>query len=226
MIEFVIHGRGGRGGVTLAKLLAGAYYRRGLHVQAFGFYGAERTGAPVQAYVRVDEREIDVYGPITSPDHVIIVDPSLASPASVTGERPGGWTIVNCAGPLSPSPPCSPGARSRRVDADSIAVAHHLGTHAVPIVNTALLGAAARVLGLALGRRGGRAGRRRLRRRQRDGGAGRVRAGRRRGRAGGDPRARAERRTPSLSFLDERVGTRPEYPHGRLGLAASAHARS
>ena len=40
MIEFVIHGRGGRGGVTLAKLIAGAYYRRGLHVQAFGIYGA------------------------------------------------------------------------------------------------------------------------------------------------------------------------------------------
>ena len=56
MIEFVIHGRGGRGGVTLAKLIAGAYFLRGLHVQAFGVYGAERTGAPVQAYVRVDER--------------------------------------------------------------------------------------------------------------------------------------------------------------------------
>ena len=26
MIELVIHGRGGRGGVTLAKLIAGAYF--------------------------------------------------------------------------------------------------------------------------------------------------------------------------------------------------------
>ena len=50
MIELVIHGRGGRGGVTLAKLLATAYFLKGKYVQAFGVYGAERAGAPVQAF--------------------------------------------------------------------------------------------------------------------------------------------------------------------------------
>jgi 2-oxoacid:acceptor oxidoreductase gamma subunit (pyruvate/2-ketoisovalerate family) len=148
MIEFVIHGRGGRGGVTLAKLIAGAYYRSGLHVQAFGIYGPERTGAPVQAYVRVDEREIDVYGAISTPDHVIIVDPSLAAPAAAVGERPGGWILVNAGQPPETFAGVFPGRRVATVDANAIAVANGLGTRSVPIVNTALLGALARVLGM------------------------------------------------------------------------------
>ncbi len=49
MIEIRIHGRGGQGGVTLAKLLAAAEHREGRSVQAFGVYAAERSGAPVQA---------------------------------------------------------------------------------------------------------------------------------------------------------------------------------
>jgi 2-oxoacid:acceptor oxidoreductase gamma subunit (pyruvate/2-ketoisovalerate family) len=148
MIEFVIHGRGGRGGVTLAKLIAGAYYRRGLHVQAFGVYGPERTGAPVQAYVRVDEREIDVYGVVSTPDHVIIVDPSLAAPAVAVGERPGGWILVNTGQAPETFAGMFPGRRVATVDANAIAVANGLGTRSVPIVNTALLGALARILGM------------------------------------------------------------------------------
>ena len=41
MIEIRIHGRGGQGGVTLAKLLAAAEHREGRSVQAFGLYAAE-----------------------------------------------------------------------------------------------------------------------------------------------------------------------------------------
>jgi hypothetical protein len=46
MIEIRIHGRGGQGGVTLAKILAAAEHREGKSVQAFGVYAAERSGAP------------------------------------------------------------------------------------------------------------------------------------------------------------------------------------
>ena len=67
MIEIRIHGRGGQGGVTLAKILAAAEHREGKSVQAFVVYAAERSGAPVQAYLRCDEepcaviRGVDVY---------------------------------------------------------------------------------------------------------------------------------------------------------------------
>ena len=49
MIEIRIHGRGGQGGVTLAKLIAASRFLQGQSVQAFGLYAAERSGAPQEA---------------------------------------------------------------------------------------------------------------------------------------------------------------------------------
>lgn len=214
MIEFVIHGRGGRGGVTLAKLIASVYYRRGLHVQAFGVYGAERTGAPVQAYVRVDEREIDVYGAIATPDHVIIVDPSLVAPAAAAGERAGGWIVVNAGQPPETFAGVFPGRRVAAVDANAIAVAQGLGTVAVPIVNTALLGAVARALGIDFADVEGALG---------DAGLGGANVAAARAafaqvlateEPGDIAQAASEERHACLSFLDERVGTRPSTHTG------------
>ena len=150
MIELVIHGRGGRGGVTLAKLIAGAYFGLGRHAQAFGVYGAERTGAPVQAFVRIDDCEITVHSAITAPNHLIILEPSLIAPGLAATMSPDGWIIVNA--PESPRDLAAilPGRNVATVDANAIAVAQHLGSAALPIVNTTMLGAVARVLGVEL----------------------------------------------------------------------------
>ena len=53
-LEIRVHGRGGQGGVTCAKLCALVYSNLGLFAQTFGDYGMERAGAPVRAYTRVD----------------------------------------------------------------------------------------------------------------------------------------------------------------------------
>ena len=150
MIEIAIHGRGGQGGVTLAKLIASAYFLRGQYVQAFGVYAAERSGAPIQAFVRIDDEEITNHNQILEPDHVIVLDRTLIGPRVVSGLKPGGWLILN-----SPEGPDAyvaqfPGRRVATVDATGIAVANGLGTRAVPIVNTTILGAVMKVLGLAL----------------------------------------------------------------------------
>ena len=152
MIEIRIHGRGGQGGVTLAKLLAAAEHREGRSVQAFGVYAAERSGAPVQAYLRCDEQPIHNPNQIYEPDHLIVLDPTLIAPAILSGLKPGGWILLNC-----PRPPEDYAGQERvaafriaTVDASSIASRHGLGSRTVPIVNTALAGAAARLLGLNL----------------------------------------------------------------------------
>ena len=80
MIEIRIHGRGGQGGVTLAKLLAAAEHNEGKSVQAFGVYAAERSGAPVQAFLRIDDEPIHNPNQIYEPDHLIVLDPTLISP--------------------------------------------------------------------------------------------------------------------------------------------------
>lgn len=148
MIELTLHGRGGQGGVTLAKLIATAWFRRGKHAQAFGVYAAERSGAPIQAYVRVDDDEITNHNQIRRPDHVIVLDPTLIGESILAGASVDGWIILN-----TPNPPSAwPEFRGRRVaavDATSIATQHGLGTRTVPIVNTAMMGAIARVFGFS-----------------------------------------------------------------------------
>ena len=150
MIEIRIHGRGGQGGVTLAKIIATTRFLKGQSVQAFGLYAAERSGAPLQAFCRYDTEPITNRNLIYEPDHVIVLDPTLVGPAITGGLKAGGWILFN-----SPEPPAHfaadyPSHRIATVDATAIALEHHLGTRSVPIVNTALAGAAGRMLGFAL----------------------------------------------------------------------------
>lgn len=148
MIEMTIHGRGGQGGVTLAKLIASAYFLQGKHVQAFGVYAAERSGAPIQAFVRVDDEEISNHNQVKQPDHVIVIDRGLIAVTVAAGLKPQGWIMLNAADPPEHFAEMFPGRQVATVDATGIAVANGLGTRAVPIVNTTVLGAVCKVLGL------------------------------------------------------------------------------
>lgn len=150
MIEFTIYGRGGQGGVTLAKLIATAYFLRGKYVQAFGVYAAERSGAPLQAYVRVDDEEITNHNQVRAPDHIIVLDRTLIAPKVLAGLKPGGWLVLNTPEPPEAFAETFAGRSVATIDATGVAVANGLGTRAVPIVNTTMLGAVARALGLTL----------------------------------------------------------------------------
>ena len=96
MIEIRIHGRGGQGGVTLAKLIATSRFLQGLSVQAFGLYAAERSGAPIQAFCRYSSETITNRNLIYEPDHIIVLDPTLISPQILSGLKPGGFILFNC----------------------------------------------------------------------------------------------------------------------------------
>ena len=77
LFQVRIHGRGGQGVVTAAELLSVAAFREGRQAQAFPSFGSERTGAPVVAYCRIADHEIRAHEPISSPDALIIQDPTL-----------------------------------------------------------------------------------------------------------------------------------------------------
>jgi 2-oxoacid:acceptor oxidoreductase gamma subunit (pyruvate/2-ketoisovalerate family) len=152
MIEIRIHGRGGQGGVTLAKILATAQQLEGKSAQAFGIYAAERSGAPVQSFLRYDEEPIHNPNQIYEPDHLIVLDPTLISPAILAGLKPGGWILLNCDQPPEhySARPAVEAFRIATIDASSIAVENGLGSKSVPIVNTAMAGAVARLLNMQL----------------------------------------------------------------------------
>jgi len=148
MIEIRIHGRGGQGAVIASEVLAMAAFREGKHVTSFPAFGVERRGAPVAAFTRIDDRPIRLKCEIYAPDHVMVLDPSLLQVVDVTaGLKPGGWILVN-----STQPPQALNFPHKykvaTVDANAIAIEHRLGPRQAPIVNTAILGAYAKVTGI------------------------------------------------------------------------------
>jgi 2-oxoacid:acceptor oxidoreductase gamma subunit (pyruvate/2-ketoisovalerate family) len=150
MIEIRIHGRGGQGGVTLAKLIATSRFLQGLSVQAFGLYAAERSGAPIQAFCRYSEEIITNRNLIYEPDHIIVLDPTLVGPTILAGLRAGGWILINASQSPDEFVEQFPRNRIATVDATTIARDNDLGTRSVPIVNTALAGAVGKMLGFPL----------------------------------------------------------------------------
>jgi pyruvate ferredoxin oxidoreductase gamma subunit len=96
MFQTRIHGRGGQGVVTAAELLSVAAFIDGRHAQAFPSFGSERTGAPVVAFCRIDDRAIRSREPISAPDALIILDPTLLHQVDVfSGLSADGYLLIN-----------------------------------------------------------------------------------------------------------------------------------
>ena len=96
MFQVRIHGRGGQGVVTGAEMLSIAAFLEGRNAQAFPSFGSERTGAPVVAFCRIDNKEIRLREPIIEPDALIIQDPTLLFSVDVfAGLKPEGYIIIN-----------------------------------------------------------------------------------------------------------------------------------
>ena len=105
MTEVRVHGRGGQGVVSFATLLAVAAYHDGHECQMLPSFGPERTGAPVEAYVRVSDRPIRTREPVTRPDHVVVLDATLLSRVAVlAGLAPGGDVLVASGRPAAELP--------------------------------------------------------------------------------------------------------------------------
>jgi len=131
-----------------AILLSKAFFQDDFWVQSFPAFGVERRGAPVEAYLRIDTQKIMARYAITQPDHVLVQDDRLLQTVTVTqGLKPGGWVLLN-----TPSGAdyvqLLAGFRLATVDATRIARDNGLGTRTHPIVNTAMIGAVARILGI------------------------------------------------------------------------------
>jgi pyruvate ferredoxin oxidoreductase gamma subunit len=146
MQEIRFHGRGGQGTVVASIILAKAFFRAGYYVQSFPVFGVERRGAPVEAYLRLDSAKILVRCNVYTPDHVVVQDVKLLENVPVTGGlKAGGWVLINAA--VQPaSLAIFSGFRLAWVDATAIAIQNRLGTRTHPIINTAIIGAFARIL--------------------------------------------------------------------------------
>ena len=141
MFEIRIHSRGGQGGVTAARLLAMAALHDGKYATACPFYGAERRGAPIVSFVRIDDKPIKVYSQIRQPDMVVVLDESVMDVVDVLhGLRKGGRFFLN-----SPVNKEFAGFECKNVDLTGIALRENLVVAGSPILNTPVLGALAKM---------------------------------------------------------------------------------
>lgn len=83
MYEIRFHGRGGQGAVLAAKILAKALVEEGKFVKAIPAFGFERRGAPVEAYLRFDDKEFRQITNIYTPDCIVCLDPTLPESVNI-----------------------------------------------------------------------------------------------------------------------------------------------
>jgi pyruvate ferredoxin oxidoreductase gamma subunit len=141
-IAIRIHGRGGQGSVTCAELVAQAAISEDKYAQAFPSFGPERRGAPVQAFIRIDNnKQIRVRAGVTEPDIVVVLDPSLLDIVDITsGLKDGGLMVINTKGSIKDKDIEDRfGAKYKLAIIDATSIAREfLGR---PIVNTTMIGA-------------------------------------------------------------------------------------
>ncbi len=146
MKEIVVYGRGGQGGVTLAELVAHAAIHEGKHAQSMPSFGPERRGAPVLAFLRVNETErIKIRTEVAEPDVLVVLDPGLLAVGDVVARlKPEGTAVVNTTK--------SHAAMKAELGAKTVATIDALRIArevlGLPIVNTTMLGALIKATGI------------------------------------------------------------------------------
>ena len=141
MLEVRGHARGGQGMVTAFEILAKMFSHLGdFQVQAFPAFGVERTGAPIQGFLRVAKKEILNRSNIYQPNLIVVFDESLIDMVPVfDGLKAGGAVLINTGKP--PAAFEHLGKTVYTVPATRISLDHGLGSKSLPVVNSAMIGA-------------------------------------------------------------------------------------
>lgn len=96
MYKIRISGRGGQGSKSAAEILGKAAFMEKLYAQSFALYGAERKGAPVDSFVRIDTKPILERNYVNDPDCIIAMDPTLLkNEKTLSGLKKDGLLIIN-----------------------------------------------------------------------------------------------------------------------------------
>lgn len=136
--------------VTAFEILAKVFNKLGnFHVQAFPAFGVERTGAPIQAFLRVAKNEILNRSNIYHPHLIIVFDETLLEQVPVfEGLNSQGAVLINTEKP--PAFFADKAGKVFTVPATRISLELGLGSRSLPIVNAAMIGAIIRALESAL----------------------------------------------------------------------------
>ncbi len=78
-----IHGRGGMGTVKAAEIIVYSKVKAGEYGLSVPYFGFERQGAPVVAYVKLADKPIRAKTQVDFPDCVVVMEPTLLNAVNV-----------------------------------------------------------------------------------------------------------------------------------------------
>lgn len=149
IVEVTFHGRGGQTAITASQLLAQLAFEKGFKdAIAIPIIGAERRGAPIQAFTKLSRsNEIKTYDSVKNPDYMLIFDVTLLNIPSIMATIKSGVTlIINSKNPIDT---CEfpENVKYFIVDATGICINQGFMHSSGPILNIPMLGAFGKVTG-------------------------------------------------------------------------------
>ena len=149
IIEITFHGRGGQTAITASQLLTQLAFSKGFKdTIAIPIIGAERRGAPIQAFTKLSQdKQIKTYDGVVYPDYMFIFDTSLLDIPSVKATiKEGVKLIVNSQKPIDTSN-LAKNIKVFLVDATGICIKRKFMHSSGPILNIPMLGAFGKITG-------------------------------------------------------------------------------
>ncbi|TFG16122.1 MAG: pyruvate ferredoxin oxidoreductase [Promethearchaeota archaeon] len=149
IVEITFHGRGGQTAITASQLLAQLAFEKGFKdAIAIPIIGAERRGAPIQAFTKLSRnKKIKTYDSVKTPDYMLIFDVTLLNIPSIMATIKSGVTLViNSKNPIDT---CDfpENVKYFIVDATGICINQGFMHSSGPILNIPMLGAFGKVTG-------------------------------------------------------------------------------
>ncbi|MFX1364734.1 MAG: 2-oxoacid:acceptor oxidoreductase family protein [Promethearchaeota archaeon] len=149
IVEISMHCRGGQTCITASQLLAEMAYEEDFKdTIAIPIIGAERRGAPIQAFTKVSKnKSIKTYDSVKNPDYMLIFDTSLLEIPTIRSTiKEGVNLIINSANKIDKSD-LPNNIKIFLVDATGICIKRNFMHASGPILNIPMLGAFGKVTG-------------------------------------------------------------------------------
>ena len=149
IVEISMHCRGGQTCITASQLLAEMAFEEGFKdTIAIPIIGAERRGAPIQAFSKISKNKaIKTYDSVVNPNYILMFDTSLLDiPKIKASIKEGVNLIVNSADPIDASD-FPDNVKIFIVDATGICIQRNFMHASGPILNIPMLGAFGKITG-------------------------------------------------------------------------------
>jgi len=149
IVEITFHGRGGQTSITASQLLAEFAFEKGfIDTIAIPIIGAERRGAPIQAFTKFSkDKPIRTYDSVKDPDYMLIFDTTLLDIPRVQDTIKEGVTLIVDSVESLDKDKLPKDVKVFIVDATGICIKRSFMHSSGPILNIPMLGAFGKVTG-------------------------------------------------------------------------------